>query len=659
MRIIYLFLLPSVLILFVVQSSPAAPFTLTIAADSAGKPISPLLFGIFFEDLNYAADGGLYAEMVQNRSFEYTPLDRPDWNALTGWQLLKRGGADGTCYLGDARPLHPNNPRYLELHCRAKGQETAVGLSNSGFDGMVFKAGESYNFSVFARQQPGRNFSWKVSLETSDGTVLDSEDLPSLTQDWQPYTAVLCPQQSTENGRLVLWIHGDGVIYLDVISLFPQNTFQNRKNGLRRDLAQAIADLKPRFVRFPGGCLAHGDGLNNLYHWKHTIGPIEQRKEQKNIWRYHQTVGLGYFEYFQFCRDIGAEPLPIVAAGVSCQNTDRYWGVGQQAIPLEKMPDYIQDVLDLIEWANGSPDSPWGRLRAQAGHPEPFGLKFLGIGNEDAQTPAFRQRFEMLYRAVKSKYPDITVIGTVGPNPDGFDFEEGWKFADMLQLEMVDEHSYKSPQWFWDNLNRFDTYNRARSKVYLGEYAAHEPNRRNTLRAALAEAAYMTALERNGDLVRMASYAPLLGKQGHTQWNPNLIYFTNTEVLRTANYYVQQLFSLNAGDCYLPSDLNPPLSEKQKLVVSAVRDSRTGDIILKIVNGDAESRDFTLDMKGFASTGLTAVQTTLTADSPDACNSFGTPSAVAPKTANLTLRPKQVLTVVPYSLTVLRIQNKN
>jgi len=313
----------------------------------------------------------------------------------------------------------------------------------------------------------------------------------------------------------------------------------------------------------------------------------------------------------------------------------------------------------LNEWANGAPDSTWGRLRAQAGHPEPFHLKYLGIGNEDAMTPAFRERFEMLYRAVKAKYPDITVIGTVGPNPEGFDYEEGWKFADALNLEMVDEHGYKAPQWFWSNLKRYDRYDRAKSKVYLGEYAAHEPDRRNTLRSALAEAAYMTALERNGDLVRMASYAPLLGKHGNTQWNPNLIYFTNTEVLRTANYYVQMLFSNHTGNRYLPADLDQMLPDEKRFAFSAVRDSRNGDILVKMINGDAQSLTLTLNLQGLPQTETAAIQTLLTADTPDACNTFRSPNDVAPKTTPVTLRDKQSFTAAPYSLTVLRIRGKN
>ncbi len=633
----------------------AQTFTVTITANEKGKPISPRLFGIFFEDLNYAADGGLYAEMVQNGSFEYSPLDQTDWNALTAWQLSQHGGS-GTLYIGDARPLHPNNPRYLEFHCRCTNPDSAVALSNAGFDGMVFSADRLYDFSVFARRQPRCTLTIQVRLESADGGLLAEGQIPSLTEDWKQYTLSLQPNQSVTSGRLTLLVHGQGVLYLDKVSLFPQDTFQKRKNGLRADLAQVIADLHPRFVRFPGGCLVHGDGLNNLYRWKNTIGPLEQRKEQKNIWRYHQSVGLGYFEYFQFCEDIGAEPLPIVAAGVSCQNTDRYWGLGQQAIPMENMADYVQEVLDLIEWANGSPDSEWGSKRAQAGHPAPFGLKYLGIGNEDAQTPAFRERFEMLYKAVKEKYPDITVIGTVGPGPDGYDYEEGWKFARTLSLEMVDEHYYKPPQWFWDHLNRYDTYSRSSSKVYLGEYAAHEPGRRNTLRSALAEAAYMTALERNGDLVQMASYAPLLGKQGHTQWNPNLIYFTNTQVLKTANYYVQQLFSTNAGDSFLPADWNGG-TLPATLAFSAVRESRTGDIILKIVNGGSSAHSLRFRLGGLDAAMLNASQTVLTDEDPSAFNSFENPRRIIPQTSSLNLQPEFEYTTTPFSLTILRIQN--
>ena len=654
-------LLRVALIIFVLSGCLFTPayaqkIAVRVQAGLAGKPISPDLFGIFFEDLNYAADGGLYAEMVQNRSFEYSSLDYPGWHAFTGWELVKRGSANGSYIIGDANPLNPNNPQYLEMNCDAGGEGSGVGILNSGFDGMVLKAGEKYDFSVFARQQPGRNVSFEVRLESKDGTLRGRAEIPQLTSEWKKYGVTILADQDDEDGRLVLLANGKGTVYLVMISLFPQKTFRNRPNGLRADLAQTIADLKPRFIRFPGGCLVHGDGLKNLYRWKDTIGPVEQRKEQKNIWRYHQTVGLGYFEYFQFCEDINAKPLPVVAAGVSCQNTDRYWGVGQQAIVMDEMPAYVQDVLDLIEWANGPVTTEWGARRAEAGHPEPFNLQYLGVGNEDAQTPSFRARFKMIYDAVKAKYPDLTVIGTVGPNPDGPDYENGWKFADELRLEMVDEHSYKPPQWFWANLGRFDTFDRARSKVYLGEYAAHDVRRQTTLRSALAEAAYMTSLERNGDVVLMASYAPLLGKLGRTQWNPNLIYFTNTTVNPTINYYVQQMFSLNAGDFCLPTTVDGP-GQADDFAVSSVRDSKTGDIIVKLVNGDPNSKPLRIELAGIRDLATNAVKTILSGD-PLMVNDAGNPQPLIPETSTIAVGPVFDYESPPYSLTVIRIKSQ-
>ncbi|MDQ3813324.1 MAG: alpha-N-arabinofuranosidase, partial [Armatimonadota bacterium] len=451
--------------------------------------------------------------------------------------------------------LHANNPQYAVLTVEQGG--SGVGLMNAGFDGIVLQAGEQYNFSCFARRAAGQPVPLVVRLESKTGTVYGQATFANLTKDWVKYSATIQANGSDPDARLVLLTTGVGAVALDMVSLFPQKTFRNRPNGLRADLAQAIADLKPRFMRFPGGCLAHGDGINNIYHWKNTIGPVERRKAQRNIWNYHQTAGLGYFEYFQFCEDIGAKPLPVVAAGVSCQNSFRQWGVGQQCIPLSNMDEYIQDVLDLIEWANGPATSIWGAKRAAAGHPQPFNLEYLGVGNEDHITPEFQVRFAMIYRAVKAKYPKLTVIGTVGPAPAGFDYDEGWKLANQLNLEMVDEHYYSPPEWFLSNLHRYDSYSRAKSKVYLGEYAS----RGNTLFNALAEAAYMASLERNGDIVHLASYAPLLARVGHTQWNPDLIYFDNSSVFPTVNYHVQQLYGNNAGDTYLPNTVSLELPD--------------------------------------------------------------------------------------------------
>jgi alpha-L-arabinofuranosidase len=382
----------------------------------------------------------------------------------------------------------------------------------------------------------------------------------------------------------------NGDIALDMLSLFTQKTFNNRKNGLRADLAQAIADIHPRFVRFPGGCVAHGDGLENMYRWKNTIGAPESRKPQRNIWGYHQTAGLGYFEYFQFCEDIGAEAVPIVPAGVPCQNSAHHGhrlGGQQGGIPMDEMEAYVQEVLDLIEWANGDKNTVWGRKRAEAGHPAPFNLKYIGVGNEDLISDVFEDRFTLIFKAIQAKYPEITVIGTVGPFSEGADYREGWDIAAKLNVPVVDEHYYQPPAWFIYNQDYYDKYDRSKSKVYLGEYAAHLPGRPNNLETALSEALYLTALERNGDVVVLSSYAPLLAKEGHTNWNPDLIYFNNTEVKPTVGYHVQKIFGENAGDEYIPSLIqlnngNPKI--RNRIACSVVKDSRTNDLILKMVN---------------------------------------------------------------------------
>lgn len=541
-----------------VASAVSQPTQIRIDSAASGKPISPDLVGIFFEDINYAADGGLYAELVQNRSFEYSLLDNETWNPLTAWESVSRGGAKGSLKIIDAAPIHANNPHYLVVETREAGE--GFGVMNSGFDGIAVQAGEQYDFSVFARQlfvgqrwggsgrleTPSRLI---IRLESISGQLITDAELKVLGREWQRLTLSMAAARSEENARLVILCPTRGAVALDVVSLFPKKTFKNRSNGLRADLAQVVADLKPKFVRFPGGCLVHGYGLGNIYRWQDTIGPIEQRRGQPNIWGYHQSVGLGYFEFFQFCEDIGAKPLPVVAAGVCCQNADYQAGTGQRGFPMNEMPAYVQDVLDLIEWANGPTNSTWGAKRAAAGHPEPFNLQYLGVGNEDHITPVFKERFKMIFDAIKAKHPEITVIGTVGPAPAGDDYENGWEIASELKVPMVDEHYYESPQWFWNNLNRYDVYDRAKSKVYLGEYAS----RGNTLANAIAEAAYLTGLERNADVVPFASYAPLLAKQGRTQWNPDLIYFSNTKIAPTVNYYVQQLFSQNGGDVYLPT----------------------------------------------------------------------------------------------------------
>jgi alpha-N-arabinofuranosidase len=621
------------------------PATVTVET-TGGKAISPDLFGTFFEDLNYSADGGLYAELVQNRSFEYSLAIRKDWNALTAWTLVQRDGGQGSVAVETAAPLNDRNPHYAVL---TVGKAGGVGLQNEGFDGIPVQAGESYDVSFFARQLDGLGRPLAVRLESKTGALLGEAALPAPSHDWKKQTASITAKETVPDARLVVLTTGTGRLALDMISLFPKKTFHNRPNGLRADLAQVIADLHPKFMRFPGGCLVHGNGLANIYHWKNTIGPVEQRVGQRNIWNYYQSVGLGYFEYFQFCEDIGAKPLPVAAAGVCCQNSGGARGTGQQGLPMSEMPAYVQDVLDLIEWANGPETSTWGAKRAAAGHPAPFHLQYLGVGNEDKITPVFKERFKMIYDAVKAKHPDITVVGTVGPFADGEDFTNGWKIADELHVPVVDEHYYRPPQWFLDNRNRYDSYDRAKTHVYLGEYAAHDIGHRPSLRSALAEAAYMTSLERNGDVVRMASYAPLLARRGHTQWNPVLVYFTGTTIAPTVSYYVQQMFCSNAGDTWLPTTVSDP-----SLAVSTVRDGKSGDLILKIVNTDAAPKPLKVALSGAKDLASSATKTVLA----DVTMAVNPPQPIVPQVSTLAVGPAFDYEAPPNSLTVIRMKSQ-
>ena len=624
-----------------------------------GKKISPNLFGLFFEDINYSADGGLYAEMVQNRSFEYNPTERKEWNPYSYWEYLTTGYSYGRISIETSAPIHANNPHYVVLDIEHIGHEakftgeSGVGLKNSGFDGMVIRSGEKYTFSLLARQLSDAPISLSISLQNNQGLVLAENAITVSSKNWQRYSAVLTATASNDTASLVILAKTKGRLALDVISLFPEKTFKNRPNGLRADLAQVLADIKPRFIRFPGGCLAHGDGLGNMYRWENTIGPIEERKEQRNIWGYHQTAGLGYFEYFQFCEDIGAKPLPVLPAGVSCQNSGGTWkigGTGQRAIPMDEMQDYIKEVLDLVEWANGPVSSTWGAKRAAAGHPAPFNLEYVGIGNEDNITPEFEARFKMIYSAVKAKYPEIKVVGTVGPFPDGEDFNKGWKLANDLKVPVVDEHYYCGPEWFMSHLKRYDSYARNATGVYLGEYASWG----NKLRNAIAEAAYMTTLERNGDVVKMASYAPLLAKKGFTQWKTDMIFFDNTNICLTPNYHVQKMFSANQGDLYFDG-VTSKNDQDSTLAASCVQDSKTGDIILKMVNFGNAIKPMKINLSAFKKLQKTAEQTILTGGENDE-NTLDNKTAVKPFTISVKLKKVFDYGAPAMSLTVIRIK---
>ena len=630
------------------------PIKATVTAQpEETKEISDLLMGIFFEDINYSADGGLYAELLQNRDFEYDPSDREgdkNWNSTHSWKLE---GENATFTISTSDPIHPNNPHYAVL----KTNQPGAALTNTGFDGIALKAGEKYDFSLFARIPEGsKSGKLLVRLVDADGTVQGETTVTVSSRSWKTYKAVLTAKTSADT-RLELRPQSAGEIELDMISLFPQNTFKGRKNGLRPDLAQTLADMHPRFVRFPGGCVAHGDGLKNIYQWKNTIGPLEARKPARNLWGYHQSMGLGYYEYFQFCEDIGAEPLPVLAAGVPCQNSACHGDLrgGQQGgIPMSEMGAYIQDILDLIEWANGDArKTKWGKIRAESGHPKPFNLKYIGIGNEDLITDVFEERFTMIYLAIKEKYPEMIVVGTVGPFNEGTDYVEGWKLADKLGVPMVDEHYYQSPGWFLHNQDFYDKYDRSKkTKVYLGEYATHISGRRANMETALTEALYLAALERNGDVVHMTSYAPLLAKDGRTQWNPDLIYFNNREVRPTTGYYVQKLYGQHAGDHYIPSQVNLDNQDsrvKLRVGSSIVRDSKTGDVIVKLVNLLPVSIETDVRLPGMDGIQSSATRTVL-AGAPEA-----TPLPVT-DTIEAGTSFKQELPA--YSFTVIRLKTQ-
>ncbi len=641
--------------------SLAISITSTAQPAKGGKKISSDLFGLFFEDINYSADGGLYAELVQNRSFEYNPTERREWNPFSYWEYIAPGFSYGRISVETTAPVHPNNPHYMVLDVEHVGHETkfvgesGVGLKNSGFDGIVVNVGEKYNFSLFAKQMTDSPIELSVSLQTRKGTVLASSSVSTASKSWQKYTATLTATASNDTASLVILAKTNGKLAMDMISLFPEKTFKNRPNGLRADLAQMLAEVKPGFIRFPGGCLVHGDGLGNMYRWKNTIGPVQERKEQRNIWGYHQTAGLGYFEYFQFCEDIGAKPLPVLPAAVSCQNSGGTWtigGTGQRALPLDEMLDYIQEVLDLIEWANGPETSTWGAKRAAAGHPAPFNLQYIGIGNEDKMTPEFEERFTMISKVIKEKHPEITIVGTAGPFHSGEDFDKGWKIAKDMNIPVVDEHYYTDPKWFIDNQHRYDSYKRNAGEVYLGEYASWG----NKMSNAISEAAYMTALERNGDVVRMASYAPLLAKKNFTQWKTDMIFFDNVILCPTPNYFVQKMFSANQGDYYFDKVIAK--DEKDiNLAASCVQDSKTGDIILKLVNYNEITKPMKVNLSRFGKIAAEGEQTVL-AGSRDAENTFANTKNILPTSSIVKISKSFEYSAPAMSLTVIRFQTK-
>ena len=618
------------------------------AQPAQAKKISDKLIGIFFEDINYGADGGLYAELVQNRDFEYAPSDRGNdssWNSTKAWS------ADGDFTISTDSPVHPNNSHYAVV----KAGDKPVTLTNEGYDGISVKKGDNYKFSIMARS--AKPVVVDVKLVNEAGKTIASAKVKINSADWKTYKAKMRPSKTVSGAKLSITVPSGATVDADMISLFPEKTFKGRENGLRNDLAQTLADLKPRFVRFPGGCVAHGNGVDNIYDWKGSIGPLETRKPLANLWGYHQTRGLGYHEYFLFCEDIDAEPVPVLAAGVPCQNSGAaahhshspLTTYGQQCgVPMEEMDAYVQDVLDLIEYANGDVTTEWGAKRAAAGHPEPFDLKYIGIGNEDMITEVFVPRFKMIYDAVTERYPEVTVIGTVGPFYEGTDYETGWQLADELSIPIVDEHYYVSPGWFIYNGDFYDDYKRDATKVYLGEYAAHMAGRVNNMETALSQALYLTNVERNGDVVEMTSYAPLLAKKDHTQWTPDLIYFDNDNIRRTTDYYVQKLFGNNSGATYIPADVTID-SDNEKVTsrvgVSIVDDGK--DYIVKLVNMLPAKATVNVDMSAMGVADAVATGERLS----------GEPADLKPVPVKVSAK-LPVVELPAYSFTVLRVAKK-
>jgi len=632
-------------------------------APQGGKAISDELIGIFFEDISSSADGGLYAELIQNGSFEYSPAERDGWGPGTAWRQVRPGHSLGTMEVRKTEGIHPNNPTYMRLYVERvkeyydyKGWK-GYGLENEGFKGISVKAGQKYDFSVFLRNSENAK-QIRVVLGIPQGWNKDPKLLAEATinvdsKDWKKYEAVLTPSEDCKNAVLQVLVLNTGVIDIDMVSLMPQDTYKG--HGLRKDLAQALADLQPKFMRFPGGCVVHGggDGFWNTYRWKTTIGPKEQRRGLKNTWGYHQSMGLGYYEYFQFCEDLGMQPLPILPCGVSCQGTNGGWGMKEQAqdvVPMSEMDEWVQDALDLIEWANGDVNTKWGRMRAEAGHPKPFGLKYLGIGNEERISPEFCERFRYMYKKIMEQHPEIVIVGTAGPgsHPGNPDLENGWKLADELGMPIIDEHYYEKRDYFLTS-RQYDNYPRHRkTKVYLGEYAAKDKK----LIDALAEGLYLLHVERNGDIVAMTSYAPLFAKKDATNWNPDLIYFDNERPYLTCSYYVQQMFGQSSGQYYYGDcvDIQDASNLQGQSVILNVKTRR---LYVKLCNASADAKKANINLSRF-SLKKQATKTVLSGQTDDENNYEAQP--IAPKKETIKAQKKFSIDIAPYSMVMLEYQ---
>jgi len=634
---------------------------LTIYTDKPAHSISPMMVGLFFEDINFGADGGLYDEKVKNRSFEFP-------EAMMGWEVVEKEGSVGTAAVIRRQPYHPANAGCLRLDVRKAGG--GLGVVNEGFRGIGLREGGEYYFTVFARTTTvGTPMKLQIQAVSPSGQKVLEGMVEVEGAEWKFYSCLMKAAAAEARAKLHVLALSEGVVDLDMISLFPADTARHTDRpipGLRKDLVEMLAAVKPAFLRFPGGCIVEGINLANRYQWKNTIGDITERQTMINRWNvefrhrltpdYYQSFGLGFFEYFLLCEQIGAEPVPILNCGMACQ-----FNTGETAA-VEKLGPYVQDALDLIEFANGPADSTWGRKRAQMGHPEPFNLKYLGIGNEQ-WGPQYVERYKIFAKALKERYPEVKLIAGCGSDPEIFpngpaEVEYLWSQWRILKPDIVDEHFYRRYPWFFEHTDYYASYDRQGPKIFVGEYAAMthgvaSPENRNNLICALAEAAFLTGLERNGEVAVMTAYAPLLAHVDAWQWKPNLIWFDNLTVFGTPNYYVQKLFSLYRGTGYLKNEVE---AEEGQLYVSATEDAAGGQVFIKAVNPSGKPLTTEIVLEGQKRCSPEAKMVVLSGR-PGEENSIEQPLRVAPKEGAFSGVGKQFLfEFAPYSLTVLTLK---
>jgi alpha-N-arabinofuranosidase len=631
----------------------------TVKANELKGEIQPTMWGVFFEDINMGADGGIYAELVKNRSFEFAA-------PLMGWNVRQQKFVEGNVQVLNRKEENVSNPRYLQVTV-SNAVKGSLSLTNEGFRGMGIKSGLRYDFSVMYRQKTA-GVKLHINLISSKGVVIGEALLsPEATgNDWNKQAASFKATATDPKSKLSIWFEGSGVIDLDMISLFPSDTWKNRPGGFRADMIQMLADMKPGFIRFPGGCIVEGRDLNTRYQWKKTIGPVEDRQLIINRWNtefahrptpdYFQTFGLGFFEYFQLADDIGAEPLPILNCGMACQfNTAEF-------VALDEVGPYVQDALDLIEFANADVNTKWGKIRADMGHPKPFNLKMMGVGNEN-WGPQYVERLKIFTKAIKDKYPDFKLVYSSGTDPNGDRFDDLNKELRKMNADIIDEHYYRMPEWFTQNVNRYDNYPRNASKIFAGEYAAQSvatvsPDNKNNLLTAISEAAFMTGLERNADVVSMASYAPLFAHVDGWQWTPDLIWVDNLRTYGTPNYYVQKLFSLYKGTNVVPLlSNNQTVPGQDGAFGTACIDKKTNEVIVKFVNTSDKTQDVSFVIEGVKKLEAKGTMTELTSDKLDQVNTLDNPDTVSPKDQQVDVKNKTVkFSVKPYSFNVLRVK---